>query len=70
MCVRCNFKKIAGFHCELSRIEIDPVKIKGITEMLAPRSEREVRGFLGRINYIGRFIAKLTTTCEPFCKLL
>jgi hypothetical protein len=32
--------------------------------------EKEVRGFLGRLNYIAWFIAQLTTTCEPIFRLL
>ncbi|XP_050916332.1 uncharacterized protein LOC127131455 [Lathyrus oleraceus] len=38
--------------------------------MPAPKNEKEVRGFLGRLNYIARFISHLTTTCEPIFKLL
>ena len=38
--------------------------------MPVPHSEKEVRGFLGRLNYIARFISHLTTTCEPIFKLL
>ena len=38
--------------------------------MLAPCIEKEVRGFLGRLNYIARFISHLTATCEPIFKLL
>ena len=35
-----------------------------------PKSKKEIRGFLGRLQYISRFIAKLTSTCEPIFKLL
>ena len=38
--------------------------------MPAPRTEKEVRGFLGRLNYIARFISHLTATCDPIFKLL
>ena len=38
--------------------------------METPRTEKEVRGFLGRLNYIARFISHLTATCEPIFKLL
>ena len=38
--------------------------------MPVPHSEKEVRGFLGRLNYIARFISHLTATCEPLFKLL
>ena len=51
-------------------IEVDPSKIKAILEMPPPKGEKEIRGFLGRLQYISRFIAKLTSTCEPIFKLL
>ena len=38
--------------------------------MPEPRTEKEVCGFLGRLNYISRFISHLTATCEPIFKLL
>jgi len=38
--------------------------------MLAPNTEKEVRGFLGRLNYIAGFISSLTSTCEPIFRLL
>ena len=38
--------------------------------MPEPRTEKEVHGFLGRLNYIARFISHLTTMCEPIFKLL
>jgi hypothetical protein len=41
-------------------IEIDPDKVKAIQDMLTPKTEREVKGFLGRLNYITQFISKTT----------
>ena len=38
--------------------------------MLAPRTEREIRGFLGKLQYISCFIAKLIDICEPIFRLL
>ena len=38
--------------------------------MSTPCTEKEVRGFLGRLNYIAIFISHLTATCEPIFKLL
>lgn len=37
--------------------------------MPAPRTEKEVRGFLGRLNCIARFSSHLIATCEPIFKL-
>ncbi|RVW68307.1 Retrovirus-related Pol polyprotein from transposon 17.6 [Vitis vinifera] len=51
-------------------IEVDPDKIRAILDMPAPRTEREVRGFLGRLQYISRFIGRLTDICEPIFRLL
>ena len=51
-------------------IEVDPEKIRAILDMPAPRIEREIRGFLGRLQYISRFIARLTDICEPIFRLL
>ena len=63
-------RKLLGFLVGDRGIEVDPSKIKAILEMPPPRSEKEIRGFLGRLQYISLFIAKLTSTCEPIFKLL
>jgi len=59
-----------GFIISQKGIEVYPDKIKAIREMPPPRTEKEVRSFLGRLNYIARFIANLTATCEPLFKLI
>ncbi|XP_077244859.1 uncharacterized protein LOC143884896 isoform X2 [Tasmannia lanceolata] len=62
--------KLLGFMVSQRGIEVDPQKIKAIQEMPPPRTEKEIRGFLGRIQFLRRFIAHLTSTCEPIFKLL
>ncbi|PKI50780.1 hypothetical protein CRG98_028834 [Punica granatum] len=57
------------FACERG-IEVDPDKVKAIKELPPPSSVREVRGFLGQLNYIARFIANLTNKCQPLFRLL
>ena len=52
------------------RIEVGLSKIKATLEMPSPKSEKEIKGLLGRLQYISRFIAKLTSTYEPNFKLL
>ena len=44
--------------------------MKAIQEMPEPKIEKEVCGFLGRLNYNSRFVSHLTSTCEPMFKLL
>ena len=51
-------------------IDTDTAKIKAIQEMPVPRTEKEIRGFLGKLQYISRFVSQLTQTCEPIFKLL
>ena len=71
---KCTFGvrsgKLLGFIVSNKGIEVDPAEVKAIQEMPAPHTEKEVRGFLGRLNYIARFISHLTSTCEPIFKLL
>jgi hypothetical protein len=43
-------------------IEVDPNKVKAIQSMPLPKTEKDVIRFLGRLNYIARFISQLTTT--------
>jgi hypothetical protein len=71
---KCSFGvksgKLLGFVVSDRGIEVDPDKVRAIQSMPSPKTEKEVRGFLGRLNYIARFIAQLTTTCEPIFRLL
>ena len=71
---KCTFGvrsgKLLGFVVSSKGIKVDPAKVKAIQEMPVPHSEKEVRRFLGRLNYISHFISHLTFTCEPIFKLL
>ena len=71
---KCTFGvtsgKLLGFMVTQRRIEVDPEKIKAIVEMKPLRIRKEIQRILGRIQYISRFIAQLTMTCEPLFRLL
>ena len=71
---KCTFGvtagKLLGFMITEKGIEVDPTKIKAILEMQPLKSEKEVRNFLKKIQYISHFISKLTTTYESLFKLL
>jgi len=58
---KCTFMvksgKLLGFIVSQKGIEVDPEKVKFILEMPEPRSKKQVRGFLGRLNYIAMFIS-------------
>ena len=62
--------KLLGFILSRRGIELDPSKIKAILELPPPKNKTEVMSLLRRLNYISKFIAQLTTTCEPMFKLL
>ena len=62
-----TYGKLLGHIVSERGIDVDPEKIKAILNMPAPRTEREIRGFL---EYISRFIAKLTDICEHIFRLL
>ena len=71
---KCTFgvtsRKLLGHIVSERGIEVDSEKIRAILDMPAPRTEREIKSFLGRLYYINRFIARLTDICEPiFCLL-
>ena len=71
---KCTFGvtsgKLLGFMVSEKGIEIDPDKVKAIVEMPLPRTLKEIRGLLGRLNYIARFVSQLTDKCRPFFRLL
>ncbi|XP_055819392.1 uncharacterized protein LOC129888443 [Solanum dulcamara] len=62
--------KLLGFIISRRGIELDPSKIKAIQELPPPKTRKDVMSFLGRLNYISRFIAQSTVICEPIFKLL
>ena len=62
--------KLLGYIVSQRGIEVDLSKARAIVEMPPPRTEKEVRGLLGRLQYISRFIAQLMPICEPIFKLL
>ena len=45
------FGKLLGFSVSGKGIEVYTAKVKAIQEMSSPHIEKEVRGFLGRLNY-------------------
>ena len=51
-------------------IEVDTAKIKAIQDLPIPCTQKEAKGFMGRLNYISQFISHLTDKCDPIFKLL
>ncbi|RVW24395.1 Retrovirus-related Pol polyprotein from transposon 297 [Vitis vinifera] len=66
---KCTFGvtsgKLLGHMVSERGIKVDLDKIKAILDMPVPRTEKEIRGFLGRLQYISRFIARLIDILPP-----
>ena len=71
---KCTFEvtygKFLGYMISEKGIKADPDKIRVILDMSPPQTEIEIQGFLGRLQYISRFVVRLTDTCEPIFRLL
>jgi hypothetical protein len=48
----------------------DPEKVRAVLEMKAPQSVKELRTFLGFIQYLGKFLPNLSTESAPLRQLL
>uniref|UniRef100_A0A2N9FEE8 Uncharacterized protein n=1 Tax=Fagus sylvatica TaxID=28930 RepID=A0A2N9FEE8_FAGSY len=55
--------KLLGFIVSGRGIEIDPAKVQAIRSMPAPKTEKEIRSFLGRINLCS------SLHCTAYCNL-
>ena len=58
---KCTFGatsgKLLGFVVSKKGIEIDLDKVRVIQDLPPPQIQKEVRSFMGRLNYIARFIS-------------
>src|ERR1041384_774975 len=70
---KCLFGKTSGvflgYLVSKRGIEIDPAKSKAILDMPPPRTEKEICGLLGRLQYISRFMSQLAKTYGPMFRL-
>ena len=66
---KCTFGatsgKLLGFVVSKKGIEIDPDKVRAIQELPPPRTQKKIRSFMGKLNYIARFISQMTAKCDP-----
>ena len=62
--------KLLGFIVSKRGIEIDPNKAKAIAKMSPPKNLKELRGLIGRLQFIRRFISQHSQRCRPFYEFL
>ena len=56
----CTSVKFLGHIISSEGIKADPEKVKATQEMASPTNKREVRRFMGMVNYLSTFSSKLT----------
>jgi hypothetical protein len=59
-----------GFIIHECGIEIDPDRIKSIRNVRAPTYKLEMQKFLGKVNYLRRFISNLAEKINAFTPIL
>src|SRR5262249_49604435 len=62
--------KLLGFIVNKRGIEIDPNKAKAISEMPPPKNIKQLRGLIGRLQFVRRFISQHSQKCRPLYELL
>src|SRR3954466_15133907 len=62
--------KFLGFIIHEDGIEIDPKNIEAIQKVEAPTCKRDMQKFLGKVNYLRRFIANLSGKVDAFTPIL
>jgi hypothetical protein len=62
--------KFLGFIVHEKGVEIDPKKFESIKKVQAPTSKKELQRFLGKVNYLRRFICDLSGKVDASTPLL
>jgi hypothetical protein len=70
---KCEFKKMRIEYLDLiiseNRVEMDPVKVAGVTNCPELTSKREVQSFLGFVNFYHQFIKDFSHHARPLFNL-
>src|SRR3981189_1794286 len=70
---KCEFEKTRieylGVIISHNKVEMDPVKIAGVSEWPTPTNKKEVQSFVGFINFYQRFILNFSQHARPLFNL-
>ena len=59
-----------GHQVDAEGLHTTTEKLEAITKAPAPKNVRELRSFLGLLNYYGKFLPNLATLLHPLNRLL
>jgi hypothetical protein len=62
--------KILGNIISKEGIKIDPSRVEGILKIGTPKRKKEVQSFLGKVNFLRRFIPKLVEIIKYITNIL
>jgi hypothetical protein len=62
--------KLLGHIISKKGIKIDPSRVEGILNISTPRSKKEVQSFLGKVNFLRRFIPNLAEIIKCITNML
>eukprot|EP00253_Pinus_taeda_P031196 PITA_31196 len=62
--------KILGHIVSTEGVKIDPARVQAIQTLSIPRSTRDIQSFLGKINFVRRFIPKFVELVEHITSML
>ena len=62
--------KILGHVVSEAGISIDPERVKAIFVLPAPNSKKAIQAFMGKINFVRRFIPNISYIVKPIHNLL
>ena len=63
-------RKFLGFIIHEKGIEIDPKRIEAIKKVEAPACKKDLQKFLGKLNFLRRFISNLSEKIDVFTPIL
>ena len=72
--LKCAFgvlaEKFLGFIIHEMGIEIDPKRIEAMKKVEAPTCKKDLQKFLGKVNFLRRFISNLSRKIDAFTPIL
>ena len=62
--------KLLGHIVSAEGVKIDPVRVEAIQKLSIPRSKRDIQSFLGKINFVRRFIPNFSELVKHITSML